>query len=929
MRVDLLQRVALVLCAAVVCVSGRALAGTDGGAMGGEASGGGAGGVLVVYVDDDAPAGGDGLSWGTAFRFLTDGLALAASGGVPETQVRVAGGVYRADQSAANPSGSGDVEATFFVKHDVLGGYAGYGAADPDERDLVNHVTTLTGDLLGNDSAEEASRVDNTWHIVTVPAVSLVELSGVVIRNGGRTYRGAGGFDPGNGGGVFAKNSTVTLADCVFTENWARQGASVFAQQSILLVERCTFAKNQSPNGHGAGIKLQNSHTTTVIDSLFVEQYAGAGAAIGAGEGNADASLTILRSTFEKNVSDGGGSVTQGLGAWKTLVQDCAFRENAAIGGAGAILAGNPIRVLRCQFTDNNAGSAGCAGLWDVGEKAFVANCVFSRNTAEMLFGGAAYFNSDDHTVANCAFSNNSGELGGGCAITGNARVKSLLSSCSFGGNSPYGVQFDPGATGTEILLHNCLFWANTPADVGDDDGFPVGFSPFFCNIAGDWVNAADGNIHEDPLFVQMGMDDLRLSAGSPCLDTGSAALLPADALDLDGDGNVNEPLPVDLAEAARVQGDGLDMGAYEGEFEPLPPSATEGDIDPLEQVILLPQGGAFDPPSAPAVVVKNTSSEEDGSATVTMHAETPFVGAGGFHEVASVLTTEMSFEPGEAFIRVFIPLSAEQLGALELGEVDIVSLNPLLGDWALAVAGNTAPSPGHPGPVGDRIVTINSDNFWGLTPQLGDYGIYWNPKLAAGFAWANVDVPASFAVGAEICFGDGASAADPATPDSAVDELDLESLLGDWGASADRGEFFPGAFDLDDDGIIDGADLGLLLGAWGACDGAGAGGGGWATDASAADEAGSAGGGEASSRQARAPIGWGPVARGVSEKRDLDRDGVVNGRDLGLMLGAWGDAGDASTGSVRADLNLDGRVNGSDLAILLGHAAVSGAPAR
>jgi hypothetical protein len=50
----------------------------------------------------------------------------------------------------------------------------------------------------------------------------------------------------------------------------------------------------------------------------------------------------------------------------------------------------------------------------------------------------------------------------------------------------------------------------------------------------------------------------------------------------------------------------------------------------------------------------------------------------------------------------------------------------------------------------------------------------------------------------------------------------------------------------------------------------------------------------------------------------DLNLDGVVNGADLGLVLGAWG----ACPGDVPGclgDLNVDGVVNGADLGLLLG----------
>ena len=45
----------------------------------------------------------------------------------------------------------------------------------------------------------------------------------------------------------------------------------------------------------------------------------------------------------------------------------------------------------------------------------------------------------------------------------------------------------------------------------------------------------------------------------------------------------------------------------------------------------------------------------------------------------------------------------------------------------------------------------------------------------------------------------------------------------------------------------------------------------------------------------------------------DLDASGTVDGADLAILLGAWGNAGGV------ADLNADGSVDGADLAILLG----------
>ena len=52
----------------------------------------------VIYVDDDANAGGDGASWDTAFNYLQDALSDAQYG----DEIRVAEGIYVLDQGSLN-----------------------------------------------------------------------------------------------------------------------------------------------------------------------------------------------------------------------------------------------------------------------------------------------------------------------------------------------------------------------------------------------------------------------------------------------------------------------------------------------------------------------------------------------------------------------------------------------------------------------------------------------------------------------------------------------------------------------------------------------------------------------------------------------------------------------------------------------------------
>ena len=101
------------------------------------------------YVDDDAPALGSGDSWDSPFRFLRDALSSAVSG----DEIRVAQGIYYPDRDEKFPSGSGLRSDTFSISDSLTlqGGYAGFGAADPDERNIAAFPTVLSGEINGPD----------------------------------------------------------------------------------------------------------------------------------------------------------------------------------------------------------------------------------------------------------------------------------------------------------------------------------------------------------------------------------------------------------------------------------------------------------------------------------------------------------------------------------------------------------------------------------------------------------------------------------------------------------------------------------------------------------------------------------------------------------------------------------------------------------
>jgi hypothetical protein len=106
--------------------------------------------------------------------------------------------------------------------------------------------------------------------------------------------------------------------------------------------------------------------------------------------------------------------------------------------------------------------------------------------------------------------------------------------------------------------MAGCILWANT--DSRGRGGYSQSRVPeskvFSCVQRGDDWGKRSGIIWDDPMFVdergpdgQPGTedDDLRLRAGSPCIDAASNDYVWPDFLDLDHDGDTEELMPYDL----------------------------------------------------------------------------------------------------------------------------------------------------------------------------------------------------------------------------------------------------------------------------------------------------------------------------------------------------------------------------------------------
>lgn len=224
------------------------------------------------------------------------------------------------------------------------------------------------------------------------------------------------------------------------------------------------------------------------------------------------------------------------------------------------------------------------AGLFSDGGELTVMNCVFTRNAAT-LAGGGMYVGLTPEIfprVVNCRFNGNRASIGGG--LFSNAVPVSLINCtiyANLAGARGGGLAF---AVNTAATVQNCILWANEEGQAGansaqvfDSGGLATAHHCCVQNAAGNLTGQCI--VDEDPLFIDApgadGIpgtldDDLSLSAGSPCVDSGDNDIgAAAGVLDLSGlPRRVDDPQAVDCLACGDPPSCGagapIDMGAYE-----------------------------------------------------------------------------------------------------------------------------------------------------------------------------------------------------------------------------------------------------------------------------------------------------------------------------------------------------------------------------
>jgi len=416
-----------------------------------------------IYVDHNASGPSpDGTSWSTAFRDLAGVLAASQSGDT----IHVATGTYK-------PATDGVRSKTFQLKNGVtlLGGYPTGGGT----RDYKANVTTLSGDLLGNDnstiSRSEPTRSDNSCQVVIGSGTDDTAVLDGFFISGGNTD----GCTISDGAGMYNDSGSPTVRNTSFNANSAYDGGGMYNYNGngTLTMTNVTFSNNTA-DGTGGGMRNYNN-SLTLSNMTFSKNSASNS---GGGMYNDTSTVTLTNATFSHNSSGSGSGY-----------------------GGGMYNYTSDLTLKKATFSDNTASYEG-GGLYIYYNTSTLTNVTFSGNSAE--YGGGMQVDDGTQTLTNVTFNNNTASDGvgggGGIYISGHGALTAT----------------------------NCILWGDSSDELYDDYGTgTVTYSVVQGGYAG------TGNLSSDPMLGTLGNNGgytqtIQLLAGSPAIDAGTATGAPS-----------------------------------------------------------------------------------------------------------------------------------------------------------------------------------------------------------------------------------------------------------------------------------------------------------------------------------------------------------------------------------------------------------------
>jgi predicted outer membrane repeat protein len=323
----------------------------------------------TVYVDKDAPPGGNGNSWGTAYQTIQAGIDDADT---LDEEVWVAEGTYgeqRVSVMHDPPVDTGSVVMREGV--DIYGGFVGT-ESSRDQRDWETHVTTIDG---------STARAGNAAYHVLVGANNAT-IDGFTI-TGGYAHGPVPNARECYGAGMYNDGCSPVVTNCTFFDNSASYGGGGMMGFSAAspTVTKCTFSGNDAD--WGGGINASSSTSLITNCSFSGNSASSDGGAIY----SSSCSLTVTNCVFSNNSVDVSASEERRGGAifsavCSSMMTNCVFSNNSCQDGGGMYNLDSPLAVTNCTFFGNSLGGA----IHNNGGSPTMTNCILWNDSPSEIY---------------------------------------------------------------------------------------------------------------------------------------------------------------------------------------------------------------------------------------------------------------------------------------------------------------------------------------------------------------------------------------------------------------------------------------------------------------------------------------------------------------------------------------------------------------
>lgn len=312
---------------------------------------------------------------------------------------------------------------------------------------------------------------------------------------------------------IWLKAGTYHVSNTLNFDNIAVYGG--FAGNEQFLVQR-NWAQNPTVLDGGNAISpLRNSNLTamvsSVLDGVIVQNSLNQVGANGSenGGGMILASGAVLRNSIFRNnrTQNGKNGAALHCHQGSVIIENCLFVNNSSSGNGGAVQVGGGVtaNIINCTFANNKSVKPG--GAFGLGTSASNLNVINS----------IAYNNLYGETTYN-SYGQNDDLNGGGTVVSKNSAIESASTKFTDGND----------------VAHISLTREITPDFVSP--ALVIGSSTLAYDIQ------------------QIETASYQLAGGSRCVNAGNSSY--------------TEGFLMDLAAKSRVQGDDIDMGAYEYQVE-------------------------------------------------------------------------------------------------------------------------------------------------------------------------------------------------------------------------------------------------------------------------------------------------------------------------------------------------------------------------